>query len=161
MPDDAFDVSVPWGNPVSYISEAQSLGWSQSETLRTFRADGAAMATQTFGRLWNEVADSITRQSSAASLDVSQLPDANAYSTWTMGQGGEFATSVNVLFRDNDTGMIGTRQFLYKTADPHTPGEAQQAAWDAASDPDNVETYQVTPLGTSTRNVFRTVAFER
>lgn len=159
MADD-FDVSVPWGNPVSYISEAQGLGWSQSETLRTFRADGASLATQTFGRLWNEVADSLTRQTSAGGLDPFALPDANVYSTWTMGKGDEFATSVNVLFRDNDTGMIGTKQYLYKTADPHTPAEAQMAAWNEFSDPDNQEQYGQTALGTSTRNVFRTVAFQ-
>lgn len=158
MADD-FDISTPWGNPVGYISEAIGLGWSQSETLATFRADGASMSTQTFGRLFNEVSDSIARQSDAAGLDPFQLPDPNAYATWTMGKGGEFATSVNVLFRDEDTGLIGTKQFLYKTSEPHTPAEAQQAAWDAFSDPDAQDAYGQIALGTSTRNVFRTVAF--
>lgn len=159
MPDDGFDPSVPWGNPVSYIAEAQGLGWTQSETLRTFRADGAEMATQTFGRLWHEIADSSARQSDAASLDPMALPGPNDYATWTMGKGGEYATSVNVLFRDVDTGLIGTKQFLYKTADPHTPAEAQQAAWDEFSDPDNEQLYGQVALGVSTRNVFQTQAF--
>lgn len=158
MADD-FDISTPWGNPVGYIAEAQGLGWSQSETLRTFRADGSSMATETFGRLWNEVGDSIARQSSAAGLNPFEIPDPNAYSTWTMGKGGEFATSVNVLFRDVDTGIVGTKQFLYVTSDPHTPAEAQQAAWDEFSDPENQEQYGEVALGTSTRNVYRTLAF--
>ena len=160
MPGDGFDLGAPWGNPVTYISEAQSLGWSQSETLRTFRADGAKLATQTWGRLWGQVADSVARGTVAGGLDPFQLPDPNAYATWTMGGGNEYATSVNVLFRDADTGVVGTKQYLYKSSDPHTPAEAQQAAWDSFSDPDNQSQYNQIAIGTSTRNIYKTVAFK-
>jgi hypothetical protein len=68
---------------------------------------------------------------------------------------------VNVQYVDVDTGLIGTKQFMYVTDEPHTPLEAQQAAWDEYSDPDAIEAYGQRPVGTTTRNVYQTVAYNQ
>jgi len=156
---DEFSPGTSWGNPVGYIAEAQNLGWSATETLTTFRADGATMSTQSWYRLWGEVADSITRQPATAALDPFALPSAGDYSTWTMGRGGEFVTSVNVYYRDVDTGLVGTQQFLYKSDEAHAPAEAEAAAWADYSDPDAEQQYGRVALGTATKQIYVTQPF--
>lgn len=149
---------VSVGNPAGYISGLIGEGTGSTEGLADFRDAGGAIRTQTWYRLWGEVTDSLARSGVAGQLDPDQLPDPAAYGTWTMGPGGQYATQVQVYFRDVDTGLVGTSFYTYVTDDPHTPGEAEAAAFDEYSDPDNATNYDQSVLGTSTVNVYQTIA---
>lgn len=158
MADD-FAPGASTGNPAGFIVGSVSRGVKSTEALRQYREAGGSIRTQTFHRLFGEVTDALARSESAAALDPFALPDPGQYATWTMGRGDQFATQVKVFFRDVDTGLIGTSDYTYTTDDPHTPAEAEAAAYDEYSDPDNAADYGQAVLGTATSNVFRTVAF--
>lgn len=155
---DGEDIGASTGNPAGYIAGKIGEGVGSTEALADYRDAGGAIRTQTWYRLYGEVSDSLARSGAAGSLDPDRIPDAGDYSTWTMGQGGQYATQVQVYFRDIDTGLVGTSFYTYVTNDPHTPGEAEQAAFDEYSDPDNATNYDQSVLGTSTVNVYQTIA---
>lgn len=155
---DSFDPEANTGNPAGFIVGQVSGGVSSSAALRAFREAGGSIRTQTFYRLYGEVTDALARSDSAAGLDPFSLPDPGNYATWTMGRGGQFATQVKVFFRDVDTGLIGTSNFTYVTDEPHSPAEAEAAAYDEYNDPDNAADYGQAVLGTATSNVFQTIA---
>jgi len=155
MSDEFSPGSVP-GNPSGFIAGAVNDGTSATDALNAFREAGGSIRTQTWYRLFGEVTDSLARSPMAAALDPYQLPDPAAYATWTMGPGGQYATQVQVFFRDIDTGLIGTSQYTYVTDEPHTPAEAEAAAYDEYSDTDNAGDYGQVVLGTSTVNVYTT-----
>jgi hypothetical protein len=162
---DEFAPGVNVGNPSGFIAGKINDGVTSTAALRDFRQAGGAMRTQTWYRLYGEVTDALARAPQAASLDPYQLPDPSAYATWAMGPGGQYVTSVTVQFRDKDTGALGSKQYLYKTDEPHTPAEAQAAAFDEYSDPDNIAPGgsgegQI-PIGTMTKNIYVTVPWNQ
>lgn len=164
MTDEYMGGPVP-GNPAGFISGAIGEGVGSTEALDAFRAAGGAIRTQSWYRLYGEVADSIARAPAAAGLDPFALPGADDYATWAMGRGGEYVTSVRVFFRDTESEIIGSKLYDYKTADPHTPIEAQLAAEQDYFSPDNTEVGtsgegQVF-LGSTTHNVYLTTRYVR
>lgn len=155
---DPFDPGASTGNPAGFIVDAVSRGVGSTDALAEYREAGGEIRTQSWFRLYGEVTDTLARSESAAALNPFQLPDPNTYATWTMGRGGQYATQVQVFFRDVDTGLIGSSQYTYVTDEPHTPAEAEAAAFDEYSDPDNASDYGQAVLGTATSNVFQTIA---
>lgn len=158
MPGDAFDPGASTGNPAGFIVDAIKRGVGSTAALGEYAEAGGEIRRQTWFRLYGEVTDALARSESAAALDPFQLPDPSAYATWTMGSGGQYATQVQVFFRDVDTGLIGTSQYTYVTDEPHTPAEAEAAAFDEYNDPDNASDYGQAILGTATSNVMQTIA---
>jgi hypothetical protein len=158
MADD-FAPGVNVGNPAGFVAGAVGEGTNATAALNAFREAGGEMRTETWYRLYGEVTDSLGRQSQAAQLNPYSIPDADAYSTWEMGAGGKFATQVQVFFRDQDTGIIGSSNYTYITDQAHAPGEAEAAAFDEYADPDNASNYAQSMLGTMTTNVYATVPY--
>ena len=78
-----------------------------------------------------------------------------------MGRGGQYATQVTVFIRTKGTGDAGTRQFTYLTDEPHTPGEAEQAAVDEFTDPVNAGPYEDVVSGALATNVYTTTPFSK
>jgi hypothetical protein len=125
--------------------------------LNEYRENGGSFTTQSWYRLYGEVGASIENQTTAAGLDPYAVPNAGDYTEWSMGQGGGYATSVNVFFRDRDDGSIGYKQYDYITDEPHTPADAAAAAWDDYGDEETQNAYDQTLVGWSVRNVYQTV----
>ena len=147
------------GNPAGFLVDAWERGLSGRAALQEFRDAGGAMRDSYFRDLYAQVGDTLARAGDAAALPLDEIPAANQYATWSMGAGGEYATDVTVMFRDQDTGLIGTKNYTYVTADPHTPGEAHMAAADDYGDPDVADSYDQEFMGTVTKNVYATVAW--
>lgn len=154
---DGGDAGTEVGNPAGFIVGAINEGQSATAALGAFRQAGGEMRTQTWYRLFGETQASIAARPEAAALDPFQVPQAGDYTEWAMGPGGQYVTTVDVLFRDVDTGLIGRKQYMYKTDDPHSPAEAQLAAWGDMGDPENEAQYGQAMLGAVTRNVYLTV----
>lgn len=155
---DEFDYGASTGNPAGYIVGSIGEGLSSTAALNAYREAGGSIRTQTWYRLYGEVTDSLARSPVAGQLDPDQLPGGGDYATWTMGKGKQFATQVQVYHRDLDTGIVGTSNFTYVTDYAHTPGEAEEAAFNEYSDPDNASEYGQAVLGTATVNVYQTIA---
>jgi hypothetical protein len=150
-------VGTEVGNPAGFMVDAIEQGLSSNQAIAAFREAGGAMGNEAFRRLYGEVGASIADRSAAAALDPYALPGASDYTKWSMGAGGQYVTTVDVLFRDVGTNDVGRKQYMYKTADPHTPAEAQLAAWGDMGDPDNESQYGQRMVGAITRNVYLTV----
>lgn len=138
MSDEYDGPTIP-GNPSGYIVGAINEGTSATSALNAYRGDGGSIRTQTWYRLFGEVSNALASEPAAAALDPYQLPSASDYAQWSMGPGGEYVTSVRVFFKDQDTGLIGSKLYDYKTAEPHTPFEAQLAAETDYFSPENTE----------------------
>lgn len=156
-PGDGVDV----GNPAGFVAGSIREGMSANESLQAFKDAGGAMRRQTFLRMYGEVTSAIANSPGAMSRDPFAVPSAGDLTPWTMGPGDQYATSVNVLFRDLDTGIVGHRQYLYVTDEPHAPIEAEQAAWDDFGDPEGEEAYGQKVIGTMTKNQYVTTRYER
>lgn len=157
----AEDEGIDIGNPAGFIADKLREGISANRALQEFQEAGGGMRRQTWYRLFGQVADTIARQPESEALDPSALPDASAYGEWQMGQGGQYATQVNVMFRDAESGVIGTAQYTHVSDQPHTPGEAIDAAIDVYSDEDAASRYEQVILGGVATSVWQTVAFNR
>lgn len=157
---DLGDAGTNIGNPAGFIAGAINEGMGSNEALRAFQEAGGAMRRQTFQRLYGEVTATIANQPDTMARDPFELPSAGDYTPWAMGKGDKYATSVNVLFRDTDTGIVGTKQYLYVTDDPHTAAEAELAAWDDMGDSHNEKFYGQKMLGSITKNQYKTTAYE-
>lgn len=145
------------GNPAGYIADAIGRGQNATSALNDFRSDGGRFTTGDWYRLYGEVGAGLDNESIAADLDPYGMPGGGDYAEWAMGGGDRYATSINVYFRDRDTGTIGTKQYDYISDDPHTPAEAAAAAWDEYGDPENSNLYGQTLVGWSVKNVYQTV----
>lgn len=156
MPDDS-GAGFLSGNPAGYIANAIGEGTNATQALNQFRAEGGSFTTQSWYRLYGEVGASIANQTTAAGLDPYSVPNAGDYTQWSMQGGDQYATSVNVFFRDRDTGLIGSKQYDYISDSPHTPAEAAAAAWDDYGDPEAQGAYGQTLVGWSIKNVYQTV----
>lgn len=158
MSDDEFG-GTPIGNPAGFIRGSILDGLSARASLAAFREAGGAMRDEYFRQLYGEITNSIARSPAAAALDPFSIPNASDYATWSMGSGGQFATQVQVLFRDKDTGIIGSKEYTYVTDYAHTPAEAMQAGIDEFGDVDDVNEYEQVMYGSSFSNVFQTQAW--
>lgn len=156
MPDGAADKFLS-GNPAGFIANAIGEGTNATQALNQFRDAGGSFTTASWYKLYGEVGDSLERQATAAGINPYALPNAADYGEWSMGAGGDYATSINVFFRDRDTGMIGSKQYDYISDDAHAPADAAAAAWDDYGDPDNANLYGQTLVGWSVKNVYQTV----
>jgi hypothetical protein len=156
---DAYDGPNIPGNPAGFIVGAINEGQSATAALNAFREAGGEMRTQTWYQMFGQVTDAIARSPLAGSLDPYSLPDPGAYATWAMGPGGEYATQVDLFFRDLDTGLVGSIPYTYVTSDPHTPEEAIAEAMGDFGESDTQAQYDQVMLGGTVRNVYTTVQF--
>lgn len=147
------------GNPAGFLVAKINEGLGPYQALQAFREAGGSMRSQTFSRLYGEVAGSLANEKTIGDLDPYRLPDPARYSPWTLGNGGEYVTSVNVFFRDRDTGIIGSKPYDYKTAEPHAPGEAEMAAYDDFAENSDESNYNQVIVGTTVRNIYETNAY--
>lgn len=154
-----FDVETLVGNPAGYMAQAIDQGWSATQALVTYRADGGRFGNDAWFQQYGQVAASLANAPAAAGLDPYLIPDANQYSTWALGRGGEYATQVQVQVVDTDTGVSGTINYTYKTSEPHTPIEAMQAAIAAYGDDETLGKYAQTIQGSFASNVYMTVPY--
>lgn len=149
------------GNPAGFIAQSIRDGLSGNESLRQFREAGGSMRNEYWRSTFADVRDAMARSESVAGLNPDAIPNAEDYAQWAMGRGGQYATQVNVFMRGKGTGDSGFQPFTYVTDEPHTPGEAEQAAQDELSDPMNASQYGDVVTGAVAMNVYATVPFQR
>jgi len=132
---------------------------SANAALNAFREAGGAMRRQTWYRLYGQTADTLARSPESSALEPGAIPNAEQLGTWAMGAGGQYATQVNVLFRDRNSGVVGVAPYTYVSDDPHTPDEAIAAGIDLYSDDEAAARYDQQILGGVATNVWQTVPF--
>lgn len=157
MPDDE---GVNIGNPAGFIADKLREGTGATRALDEFREAGGEMRRQSWFRLYGQVSDTLARSPESEALDPRALPDSSAYGEWAMGAGGQYASQVNVMFRDVESGVIGTAQYTHISDDPHTPEEAIAAAVDVYGDEETAGRYEQAILGGVVTNVWQTVPFD-
>lgn len=155
--DDGVDI----GNPAGFIAQSIRDGLSGNETLRQFREAGGQMRNEYFRSTYANIRDAMARSENVAGLNPDALPTGEDYAEWSMGRGGQYATQVTVFIRQKGTGDTGTRNFTYVTDEPHTPGEAEQAAIDEFTDPINAGPYEDVVTGSMATNVYQTTPFRK
>lgn len=140
--DDGFDT----GNPAGFIRSAIFGESNQSEAYDLFHSFGGHMQESRFNQLYQNVSDTMARESESLGLDPFQVPGPAAYSEWATKTPGLYATQVELQVFDkeleNEQGKMGawiTMQTTYVTAVPHTPAEAEQWA-DDTFNPENTGT---------------------
>lgn len=158
MADD-FAPGTDVGNPAGFVAGAINEGMGSNAAHRAFSEAGGAMRRQTFQRLYGEVYASVANQPEAMGRDPYEMPSASDLTEWSMGDGGKYATSVNVIFRDVDTGIVGTKQYLYVTDEMHSSAEAQLAAWNDMGDEETEAQYGQKMMGALTKMQYVTVPY--
>lgn len=162
MSDQGFDAEgVDIGNPAGFIAQSIRNGLSMNQSLREFREAGGAARNEYWRSTYADVRDAMARSENVAGLNPDALPTGEDYAEWAMGRGGQYATQVTVFIRTKGTGDSGTRQFTYLTDEPHTPGEAEQAAIDEFTDPVNAGPYEDVVSGAMATNVYTTTPFSK
>lgn len=157
MSDSGFDAEgVDVGNASGFMAESIRSGLNATEALREFRAAGGAMRREYWLQGYADVRDTLARSDEFAQLDRNALPSGEDYSEWAMGRGGQYATQVQVFLRQKGTGETFSKDYTYVTDEPHSPGEAEQAAMDEYGDPDVATQYEEVVTGAIATNGFAT-----
>lgn len=159
MPDSGDIEEVELGNPAGFIAQAIRSGQNATQALSAYREAGGSARTQTWYGLYGQVSDTLARQPEAANLEPNRIPGAEDYGEWSMGRGGQFATQVQILFRDRETGIIGSAPYTHITDEPHTPDEAVYAGIDLYTNDEAAQRYAQQVLGGVVTNVWQTVPF--
>jgi hypothetical protein len=147
------------GNPAGFIAYHLSIGTSARGALEEWRDLGGTSGDRKWFSLYGQVEDTLLRTADVAALDPTVLPSAADYGVWSMGQGNQYATQVNVTYIDQETGLRSASPYTYVTDDPHTPEEAEQAAMDEYGGDDNADRYGQTITGAFTVHVWQTEPF--
>lgn len=117
-------------NAGAFIARAIGEGMGVAESRTLMRSYGLQMSNQTFSNMWGEIRDAIGSRDVIASMDYGSLPSPDAFRTWAAGSQGDYITFVESQVRLPGTDVLETRYYTHRTADPHTP----QTAIDAAAD---------------------------
>jgi hypothetical protein len=158
--DDPSDGDSPNpGNPAGFIAYHISIGTSARGALSEWRDIGGTSGDKAWYTLYGQVNDTIMRTDDQASLDPTVLPSPSDYGTWSMGNGGQYATQVSVTAMDVETGLRSQQPFTYVTDEPHTPEEAEAAAMDEYGTDDNEARYGQVVTGAFTTHVWQTEPF--
>lgn len=147
------------GNPAGFIAYHLQIGSSARESLAAWREAGGTAGNQAWYRLVGQVQDTLNRTSEMAALEPDLLPSSSDYGEIAMGRGGQYATNVVVTAVDQETGLASSSWFMHVTSDPHTPGEAQDAAMDEYGTDDNQSRYGQIVTGAFAVHVWQTVPF--
>ena len=147
------------GNPAGFMAYHISIGTSARGALAEWRDIGGTSGDAKWFQMYGQVTDTIMRGENMAGLEPGQLPLPSDYGEWSMGQGGQYATQVNVTYIDQETGLRSQSPFTYITDEPHTPDEAEQAAMDEYGADDNAEKYGQTITGAYVTHVWQTTPF--
>lgn len=153
------DEPVAGGNPAGFMAYHVSIGTSATGALAEWRDLGLTFTDRQWYAMYGQVTDTLLRTEQAAALEPGVLPSANDYGEWAMGQGDQYATQVNVTYRDEETGLLSLQPFTFVTDEPHTPEEAEAAAMDIYGSDDNAERYGQQILGAFVTHVWITTPF--
>jgi hypothetical protein len=118
------------GNPAGFIRGLLNEGETPTAGLAIYREAGGHIQDSRWFAMYRQVADTYADRPAMLGLDPFSLPGPEQYVEWRMGQGGQYATQVQIQILDRDTGDWLTKQFTYVTDQPHTAAEAERDAWD-------------------------------
>ena len=147
------------GNPSSFIRGLIEEGTGKAEGLDLFRSFGGEIRDSRWSALYDQVLNVVDQAPEVLGRDPFALPGPNDYETLEAGTGGRFVTDVSVQMVDRDTGLYMTRQYSHWTIDPHTPAEAEAAAFDVFGDEDVQESYGETMMGAVATSIYFTTPF--
>lgn len=153
-------LGVDIGNPAGFMASKIMEGTSANQALRDFREAGGAFERQAWLRSYAGVRDTLASQPQIAGIDPDAIPGGEQYGEWAMGQGGQYATQVQVVIYDRDSGIIGTAPFTYITNDPHTPGEAAAAGIDLYTNDEAAQRYNQRIMGALPTAMWQTVPYK-
>lgn len=123
-------IEGPGLNAGAFMVEAAEQGMGVVEARTAMREAGLQMSNATFSRMYGEVRSTLANRDLVAGLDYGAIPPGDAFSTWTMGEGGQYATFVTSYVRVPGTREVEPRFFTFVTDEPHTPQDAIDAAAD-------------------------------
>ena len=128
---DEFGFGFSTGNPAGYVKAAIAEGWSASEALTTYRADGGQTNTQAWYRLYGEVGAAVDNAGVAQALDPFAIPNGADYSTWTMGtrefhgHASAIACFSVVLSRNSMRRAVASSGNCHRSGTPGLPSTAR------------------------------------
>jgi len=147
------------GNPAGFMAYHVHIGSSATQALAEWRDLGGTFGDRAWYQTYGQVADTIARSADIAALDPGAIPSAGDYGEWAMGNGGQYATQVNVTYVDEETGLRGAQPFTYITDTPHTPDEAETAAIAEYGSDENAARYGQQVTGAFTLHVWQTTPY--
>lgn len=147
------------GNPAGFMLAKIQEGISANQALADFREAGGAYRRQDWLRGYAGVRDALQMRPEIAGIEPSAIPEAGAFAEWRMGRGGQFATQVQMLVMDRESGIMTIAQYTHITDEPHTPDEAVQAGIDLFGQPATESRYSQRVMGGLPSGLYRTVPF--
>lgn|GEM_PF-1529848 len=137
------------GNLAAYITRAVESGMRATATLRSFRAEGLSVRTQSWFRAWGEVTDALRSRVQVAGLPGNlPVPD-DAVTSWSNAPPGSYVHQVRVLARPLGSSEVQSRFVSVVSPTPLSPDEATVRAIDIWDDNTTAEggNYPETVLG--------------
>lgn len=115
-------------NPAPFIANLiqDNIGVTAGRAL--MREAGMRMSNATFSRMYGQVREAIGGREQLQGLDYEAIPSGEQYSTWTAGQGGQYATFTTTFIRPTGSREVEPAFYFHITNEPHTPQEAIDAA---------------------------------
>lgn len=148
------------GNPAGYIVDYIQQGFTQTEALREFRDAGGHIRDSSWGKMWGQVSDLMSRSEQFAGLNPDVIPSSGDYGEIMAGSGGKYVTHVKLLIRDRETGDVRLQDYDYFSDSPHTPAEGYANAFADFTDADQEAEYGEQVLGGVPTWVAQTVPYE-
>lgn len=130
--------ALPDFNPAPFIADLiqQDIGVTAGRQM--MREAGMRMSNAAFSRMYGQVRDAIGGREGLQSMDYESIPPGEAYSTWTAGRGGQYATFTTTFVRPTGSREVEPVYYFHLTNEPHTPNEAIQAAAGFLTDGDEI-----------------------
>lgn len=123
-----FEALGPGLNAGAFIAGAINEGLGVTEARDLMRSYGLSMSNQTFSNLWADIRGAIGERDELAGLDYNRIPDPATFQQWAAGAEGDYITFVQAEVRIPGTDELQPRYYTHRTADPHTPQDAVDAA---------------------------------
>lgn len=121
-------------NGSQFIAQAVREDMSARQAIQVFRDNGVQISNQAFRSMYAEARDAVAGRDAIQALSYDAIPPADAYSTWAAGEADQYATFVTSYVRPVGSRDVEPRYFTHVTAEPHTPGDAADAAAGYLSD---------------------------
>lgn len=115
-------------NVSAFLPRAIEEGMSARRALASFREAGGRMGNQAFRSLYGEARAAVEGRDAIAGLDYDAIPPGTAYTDWTAGAEGRYATFVQSFTRMPGEVEVENRFYTHITDAPHSPQEAIDAA---------------------------------
>lgn len=147
------------GNPAGFIRGLINEGERPTAGLDIYREAGGHIQDARWFSLYQQVANTYNDRPAMLGLDPYSAPGPTDYETWAFGRGGQYATQVQMQMVERDTGEFVTMQYTHLTDEPHTPAEAEAAAWDSFDPEVTGSDWDQTMMGATFTAVARTVPY--